>query len=137
MRQARLGERLGSLLERDLNSRCTIATQATGDVDAPTWTPTRHKVAALIVDASARDRQARGEEYSHPLTHTAVCIDSEHLKIDCQISEAEVKTEAGDWEPVASAVRVTYLILGKFKVNGMPEPRNQVRLDLWQVTGTR
>ena len=28
-------------------------------------------------------------------------------------------------------------VLGKHRVSGLPEPHNQVRLDLWQMTPTR
>jgi hypothetical protein len=130
---ADLGAQLTALHVDTFDTLCTLEAQATGDVNAPTWAAVQTRFALRLEDASVQERQAHQATYSNPLTHKAYCTDSEHLMIGYRLVETHRKTGAG-WVALATGAGETFLVLGLFRVPGMPADSKLRLLHLWQVT---
>ena len=136
MKQHTLGTILGDLYEGDFSHRVSVQLEQTGDVDSPGWDTIVTGFDLQIQQASARDRVARAEDYSMNLTHVGFANDDDYLAIGARLVETHRWAEDGTWVGVADEGE-RWLILGKEKIRGLPEPWNQVRLDLHQLTPTR
>lgn len=137
MNRASVGSTLTSLYKRSATSLLRVDVQRTGDADFPAWDPVVTGLTALVVQLDARQRQTRSEAYQNPVTHEAFCDDHADLVIGCRVIETHHKLENALWSWLPSTEQTTYLVRGKQKVPGMPEPHGQVRLDLNQVTPTK
>ena len=135
MRQSTLGSELRDFYELDLNRWCRVEAQATGDLNSPTWATVKVRQELLILPMSARERVTRADWYQQTVTHSAYCEgDNTYLKIGYRLVEVRRKDEQGRWLLTPAAEVTTWEILGKEKVPGLPEPFDQVRLDLAQVS---
>lgn len=137
MNQATLGDLLADLYELDFTHRVTIEVQETGDVDAPAWETAKEYWDLQVQQANAQERIAKAEDYEQRLTHMGFCNNDDNLVIGCRLVETYRLNEQGHWDSVAAADAEKWLVLGKEKIRGLPEPWDQVRLDLHQITPTR
>lgn len=138
MNQATLGSLLTDLYDLDFTHRVDIELQATGDVDAPAWAVTLEAFDLQVQQPTAQERLAKADDYGGMrVTHIAFCNDAEALVIGCRLVEKYRLDEQGHWDSVEAADAEKWLVLGKEKIRGLPEPWEQVRLDLNQMTPTR
>jgi len=137
MRQATLGTALSGLWARSLTIKATIQVQVTGDLNAPTWVDALVDFPLLLEEAEQYARQATSELYTHPLTHVAYCRDAEELVIGCLVLETHVLRENRTWDGIGAADARELLVMGIERISGVPEPLDEVRLDLWERTATR
>jgi hypothetical protein len=142
MRQSSLGTALDTLMVRSYDMRASVERRVATDTTEGEWEETIHNLLCTVQDQSARDRQATEAVYSHPVTHIAYCDDDDDLSIGHRLvmswrmrDRRRLLRHTLRWTRVAESEM--YLVLGKHKVSGLPEPHNQVRLDLWQMTPTR
>ncbi len=142
MRQSSLGTALDTLMVRSYDMRAAVERRVATDTTEGEWEETIHNLLCTVQDQSARDRQATEAVYSHPVTHIAYCDDDDDLSIGHRLvmswrmrDRRRLLRHTLRWTRVAESEM--YLVLGKHKVSGLPEPHNQVRLDLWQMTPTR
>ncbi|MFA5635271.1 MAG: hypothetical protein WC977_05135 [Anaerovoracaceae bacterium] len=142
MRQSSLGTALDALMVRSYDMRASVERRVATDTTEGEWEETIHNLLCTVQDQSARDRQATEAVYSHPVTHIAYCDDDDDLGIGHRLvmswrmrDRRRLLRHTLRWTRVAESEM--YLVLGKHKVSGLPEPHNQVRLDLWQMTPTR
>jgi len=134
--RASVGSMLTNLYARSATSLLRIDVERTGDVDFPGWDPVASGVPALVLQLNADQRQRRSEGYSNPVTHEAYCDDQDDLVIGCRVVETHVRQENAIWSWLPVTEQATYTVLGKQRVEGMPEPHTQVRLDLNQRSPT-
>lgn len=137
-----LSAKLTQLLQDDLTSQVTVTQPGTGSInpaDAAVSGATR--IPVLIVPAQSKDLVARADVYDHKVSHQAVLDQSEEtearadaVKIGRFITETHQLQENRMWAAVATADQRTFLILGIEPFAGLPQPRNQVRLWLWERT---
>jgi hypothetical protein len=142
MRQATLGGQLGDLLQHSATTRCSIERLEAADKDEPDWEPAGGSgdlatVDALIAEGKSDRQSGNTPSYSHPVTHDGYCEDSADLVIGCRLVETHRRDEVGDWIAITSPEAQTFLVLGKFRVLGMPQPWGQLHLHLWQMTPAR
>lgn len=137
MRQATVGSTLSTLYTRSATRLLRIDVERTGDADFQAWDPVASGVPALVLQLNADQRQRRSEGYSNPVTHEAYCDDQDDLVIGCRVVETHVRQEGAVWSWLPVTEQTTYTVLGKQRVEGMPEPHNQVRLDLNQRSATK
>lgn len=137
MRQATVGSTLATLYTRSATRLLRIDVERTGDADFPSWDPVASGIPALVLQLNADQRQRRSQGYSSPATHEAFCDDQDDLVIGCRIVETHVRQEGAVWSWLPVTEQTTYTVLGKQRVEGMPEPHTQVRLDLNQRSPTR
>ena len=136
MRQATLSSELQDLFALDANRRVSIEVIADTNVDNPGWTRVAVGVEVQLLAAGVRDRQnGMSMEYQHPVTHVAFCEPGDDIQIGRRIVETHMRRERGDWVVLRTAPG-TYLIMSIEHVPGAPEPRKQVRMDLWQMSVT-
>ena len=143
MRQSSLGTALDALMVRSYDMRASVERRVATDAGESEWEQSIHNLLCTVQDQSARDRQATEAVYSHPVTHIAYCDDDDDLSIGHRLvmswrmrdSRRMLRRAQHRWTRVVESEM--YLVLGKHKVSGLPEPHNQVRLDLWQMTPTR
>ena len=142
MRQSSLGTALDTLMVRSYDMRASVERRVATDTTEGEWEETIHNLLCTVQDQAARDRQATEAVYSHPVTHIAYCDDDDDLSIGHRLvmswrmrDRRRLLRHTLRWTRVAESEM--YLVLGKHKVSGLPEPHNQVRLDLWQMTPTR
>ena len=137
MRQETLGSLLGELYDNDFTHRVRVETLETGDVDAPDWETALVSMDLQVQQTSAQERIAKADDYTLRLTHTGFCDATDELVIGCRLVETYQLDEEGHWQAVADADAEKWLVLGKEKIRGLPEPWDQVQLDLNQMTPTR
>ena len=140
MRQETVGGCLGELMAHSANVLVRVEAQETGDVNSPDWEITLASHAVMLQQASAREQQLAQERagYPQPLTHLAHCEDREELGIGARIVITHVKTETGRWRVwPADQIARRYLIVGRRDLSGIPEPTQQIRLELHQISATR
>lgn len=141
MRQKRRGQVLSEALERSFNVMVRIEARESGDVNAPGWDSdnARRGVQLVLSQASSRELQlAQDRNYPQPLTHIAYLEDIAELAIGSRMIETHYRTDTGRWQMISSTEAETvYLIIGRQRIAGMPEPRNQVKVYLHQVTASR
>lgn len=142
MRQSSLGTALDTLMVRSYDMRAAVERRVATDTTEGEWEEVIHNMMCTVQDQSARDRQATEAVYSHPVTHIAYCDDDDDLSIGHRLvmswrmlDRRRLLRHTLRWTRVAESEM--YLVLGKHRVSGLPEPHNQVRLDLWQMTPTR
>lgn len=142
MRQSSLGTALDTLMVRSYDMRASVERRVATDTTEGKWEETINNLLCTVQDQSARDRQATEAVYSHPVTHIAYCDDDDDLSIGHRLvmtwrmrDRRRLLRHTLRWTRVAESEM--YLVLGKSRVSGLPEPHNQVRLDLWQMTPTR
>ena len=136
MNQQTLGTALEGLWTFTFNIKATVQIQQTGDTNNPTWVDRLADFPVMLEQAERYERQATAENYTHPLTHIAYCRDAEELAIGCRLVETDMLRENRTWEPVVGTPR-KLLVMGIDRISGVPEPLDQVRLDLWEITPTR
>jgi hypothetical protein len=137
VRQATVGSTLAALYTRSATRLLRIDVERTGDADFPGWDPVASGVPALVLQLNADQRQRRSEGYSNPVTHECYCDDQPELEIGVRVVETHHRQETGVWAWLPATEQTTYTVLGKQRVEGMPEPHTQVRLDLNQRSPTR
>jgi len=137
MRQATLGSLLTELYDLDFTHRVRVETLETGDVDAPDWETALACLDLQVQQITGQERVSKADDYALRLTHTGFCDATDELVIGCRIVETHHLDEQGSWVAVASADAEKWLVLGKEKIRGLPEPWNQVQLDLNQMTPTQ
>lgn len=143
MRQSSLGTALDTLMVRSYDMRARVEQRVATDTTEGEWEETIHNLLCTVQDQSARDRQATEAVYSHPVTHIAYCDDDDDLSIGDRLvmtwrmrdNRRMLRRAQYRWTRVVESEM--YLVLGKHRVSGLPEPHNQVQLDLWQMTPTR
>lgn len=143
MRQSSLGTALDTLMVRSYDMRARVEQRVATDAGESEWEQSIHNLLCTVQDQSARDRQATEAVYSHPVTHIAYCDDDDDLSIGDRLvmtwrmldSRRMLRRAQHRWTRVVESEM--YLVLGKHRVSGLPEPHNQVQLDLWQMTPTR
>jgi hypothetical protein len=132
---ANLGDTLTALHTGTFDTLCTVEAQATGDVNSPTWAATETRFPLRLEDASQQERQPEQWGYAHPLTHKAYCEDSAHLMVGYRLVETHRKGASG-YVALATGVPETFLVLGFFRVPGMPADSKLRKLHLWQMSKT-
>ena len=137
MRQATLGSLLGDLYDLDFTHRVRVEVQETGDVNAPGWETALAAYNLQVQQVTAYERLAKAEDYTLRLTHIAFADATAEVVIGARLVETHQLDEHGEWQAVADADAEKWIVLGKEKVRGVPEPWNQVQLDLNQMTPTR
>jgi len=137
MRQATLGSLLGDLYDLDFTHRVRVETLATGDVNNPDWETALAALDLQVQQVTATERVAKAEDYSLRLTHIAFADASAAVVIGSRLVETHHLNEQGDWDTVAAADAEKWIVLGKEKIRGLPEPWDQLQLDLNQMTPTR
>ena len=137
MRQATLGSLLSDLYDLDFTHRVRVETLETGDVNNPGWETALAAVDLQVQQISGQERVARAEDYSLRLTHIAFADATDEVVIGAQLVETYQLDEHGVWQAVAAADAETWIVLGKEKIRGLPEPWNQVQYDLNQMTPTQ
>ena len=148
MRQSSLGTALDTLMVRSYDMRAAVERRVATDTTEGEWEEVIHNMMCTVQDQSARDRQAvsgrsADASYMHPITHIAYCDDDDDLSIGHRLvmswrmrdRRRLLRRAQYRWTRVVESEM--YLVLGKHRVSGLPEPHNQVRLDLWQMTPTR
>lgn len=136
MNRASVGSMLTNFYARSATSLLRVDVQRTGDANFPAWDPVASGIPALVVQLDARQRQSRSDAYQSPVTHEAFCDDNADITIGCRVVVTHYRLENAIWSWLPSVEQTTYLVRGKQRVPGMPEPHTQVRLDLNQVTPT-
>lgn len=136
MRQATVGSTLQALYTRSATVLLRIDAPRTGDIDFAPMDPVASGVAALVIQLNADQRQRRSEGYSNPVTHECYCDDQPELEIGVRVVVTHRRQETGVWAWLPASEQTTYTVLGKQRVEGMPEPHTQVRLDLNQRSST-
>jgi len=137
MRQATLGSLLSDLYDLDFTHRVRVETLETGDVNNPGWETALAAVDLQVQQISGQERVARAEDYSLRLTHIAFADATDEVVIGARLVETYQLDEHGVWQAVAAADAETWIVLGKEKIRGLPEPWNQVQYDLNQMTPTQ
>jgi len=137
MRQATLGSLLTDLYDLDFTHRVRVETLATGDVNNPAWATALAALDLQVQQLSGQERVARAEDYALKLTHIAFADTAAEVVIGARLVETHHVNEQGVWEAVAAADAETWIVLGKEKIRGLPEPWDQVQYDLNQMTPTR
>ena len=137
MRQATLGSLLTDLYDLDFTHRVRVETLETGDVNNPGWETALAAVDLQVQQISGQERVARAEDYSLRLTHIAFADATDEVVIGARLVETYQLDEHGVWQAVAAADAETWIVLGKEKIRGLPEPWNQVQYDLNQMTPTQ
>lgn len=134
MRQRHLGEMLESLMTETARTRCRVESQATGDSNAPGFSSALARIDLAIHELSPRDRIQRSEDYQESVTHEAFGADNATLVDGDHLVETHRLTDRGQWTPVAATSAQTWKIVRKSYVPGIPQPHDQVQLDLHRVT---
>ena len=130
MRQDSLGRTLTTLMTGSANVRVRVEAQETGDTNAPDWELVTRNLEMMISDLSSEERLAETAAYEARVTHEAFCVDSAYLKLGYRLVETFRKRETSlDLWWTADEPR-TWEIVGKRRLAGLPEPNDQVRLDL-------
>ena len=137
MRQATLGSLLSDLYDLDFTHRVRVETLETGDVNNPGWETALAAVDLQVQQISGQERVARAEDYSLRLTHITFADATDEVVIGARLVETYQLDEHGVWQAVAAADAETWIVLGKEKIRGLPEPWNQVQYDLNQMTPTQ
>jgi len=137
MRQATLGSLLSDLYDLDFTHRVRVETLETGDVNNPDWATALAALDLQVQQVSGQERVARGEEYALKLTHTGFANAADEVVIGSRLVETHHCNEQGMWEAVDADDAEVWVVLGKEKVRGVPEPWDQIQLDLNQMTPTR
>jgi hypothetical protein len=142
VKQATLATALTDLLAHSTTTRCRIERLQSGEVPDPTYEDAGGSGESALVDvliAEGRaDRQGGSTPtYSHPVTHDGYCEDHEHLVVGCRLVEAYRQDDVGDWIAITAPEAQKFVLLGKFRVLGMPKPWGQLHLHLWQATPAR
>lgn len=143
MRQATLATELTDLLAHSTTTRCRIERLQSGDIPDPVYQEAAGGsgeagiLDVLIVEGRADRQGGSTPSYSHPVTHDGYCEDNEYLVVGCRLVEAYRRDDVGDWVAITPPEAQKFVVLGKFRVLGMPQPWGQVHLHLWQMTPTR
>jgi hypothetical protein len=125
------------MLLADTNVRVSIRKTEAAEEDYPDALVVERGFEAVVYAMPMRDRVARMDQYSNPLTHTCFCAAHEDLTHGCQLLETHRRTERGEWETIVAADAQTYLVLGIERIPGVPAPYAQLRLDLWQMNAAK
>lgn len=155
MRQATLSSVLDDCLRADFTSRCAVEARSTEDVDNPPFEAIKLGARDLLIDClivpvSPDDRYAEAVNYFKGETPTHVVFamqDIPHLKVGYHFVERwELGPSRGNqprrWIPVPDGTHTadgvnqqrTFMILGKVPLQGVPEPVDQVRMFVQQLT---
>ena len=144
MRQRNLGDALGSLMLHSYDMRARVEQRVSTDTTEGEWEESIANLLCTVQDQSARERQGTDAVYTHPVTHVAYCDEDADLSIgDRLVMTWRMVATRALWQRhgrrrwVAVTETERYLVLGKHRVQGLPEPHNQIQLDLWQMTPTR
>lgn len=130
-----LSAKLAQLLQDDLTSQVTVTQPGTGGINpADVAVSGATRIPVLIVPAQSKDLVARADVYDHKVSHQAVLDQTDSVKIGRFITETHQLQENRMWAAVATADQRTFQVLGIEPFAGLPQPRNQVRLWLWERT---
>ena len=128
-----LADELTAFLRWSMGTRVTVSRPGTSGYN-PDASVVASQVQAVLVPADAREAEVAGEGYAHIPTHQAVVEANEEVRVGYWLTETYYRDEGEAWRAIPTAEQRRFLVLGVERVPGVPEPRNQWRLWLWEQT---